>query len=47
MEGELLERESYLLTLHELLRQASAGHGQTALISGEAGIGKTSIVGRF
>src|SRR5690242_7172820 len=47
MAVELLERDSFLLTLDDLLSQATAGHGRVALISGEAGIGKTSLVERF
>src|ERR1051326_7164189 len=43
----LLEREPFLRTLDELFRQAAAGRGQLALISGEAGIGKTSLVEGF
>ena len=47
MAVELLERDSFLLTLDDLLNQAAVGHGRVALISGEAGIGKTSLVERF
>ena len=36
-----------MLTLDELLPQAASGLGQTVLVSGEAGIGKTSVVERF
>jgi DNA-binding CsgD family transcriptional regulator len=44
----LLERDEFLCTLNESLRLAAAGgHGQLALVSGEAGIGKTSLVERF
>src|SRR5579885_3129877 len=43
----LLERESFLRTLEELFRQAVEGRGQVVLISGEAGIGKTSLVEGF
>jgi predicted ATPase len=45
--ADLLERDRFLLTLDELLCQAMAGHGQLVLVSGEAGIGKTSLVERF
>jgi len=44
---ELLERDIPLAELDEALRQATAGNGQVVLISGEAGIGKSSLVGRF
>ena len=44
---ELLEREPQLEVLYELLAQTRQGHGRVALVSGEAGIGKTSLVRRF
>ena len=43
----LLERDSFLSTLDKLLGEAAEGTGQIALVSGEAGIGKTSLVERF
>jgi DNA-binding CsgD family transcriptional regulator len=43
----LLERESYLAGLDAALAEAQAGTGRIALISGEAGIGKTSLVEHF
>jgi DNA-binding CsgD family transcriptional regulator len=43
----LLEREPILAELDELLRDASNGTGRIAAISGEAGIGKTSLVEQF
>ncbi len=43
----LLERDNFLLTLDKLLPQAASGLGRTVLVSGEAGIGKTSLVERF
>ncbi len=43
----LLERESYLVELHEALANASLGKGCLALLSGEAGIGKTALVKTF
>ena len=46
MAVDLLERDSFLLTLNDLLVQAGEGRGRVALISGEAGIGKTSLVER-
>ncbi len=47
MTMDLLERDEYLSALDEALRQAASGHGRIALISGEAGIGKTALVERF
>ncbi len=44
---ELLERDLPLATLGELLKEAAAGSGRVVLVSGEAGIGKTSLVERF
>lgn len=44
---ELLERDSMLATLTEALAAVAAGQGRIALIAGEAGIGKTSLVTRF
>lgn len=44
---DLLERDHSLDQLSELLRMARAGNGRTALISGEAGIGKTTLVEQF
>ncbi len=40
----LIGRASDLLSLHSLINQASNGQGGTALISGEAGIGKSRMV---
>lgn len=44
---ELLEREAALKALAAARNEAIAGQGRIALISGEAGIGKTSLVDRF
>jgi DNA-binding CsgD family transcriptional regulator len=44
---KLLERESALQSLGEALAEARAGRGRTVLVSGEAGIGKTSLVAEF
>ncbi len=44
---ELLERERDLARLAAALATATAGRGAIALISGEAGIGKTSFVEHF
>ena len=41
----LLEREAELDTLSRLFTVAAGGQGGVALVSGEAGIGKTSLVG--
>ncbi|MGH3870212.1 MAG: ATP-binding protein [Pseudonocardiaceae bacterium] len=43
----LLERESVLDMLRSVVAQAAAGHGSTVLLTGEAGIGKTSVVRVF
>ena len=40
----LLERETQLATLSRLFASAASGRGGVALVSGEAGIGKTSLV---
>src|SRR5512140_3706052 len=44
---ELIEREQQLQKLAETWNQVKAGKGCIALISGEAGIGKTSLIERF
>ena len=43
---ELWERSAALDLLDELLRR-SAGGGRIAVVSGEAGIGKSALVGEF
>lgn len=43
----LLEREALLTILAEAAQAAAAGRGTTVLVSGEAGIGKTSLVQAF
>lgn len=43
----LLERDEPLSSLAGALTRASAGYGQLILVSGEAGIGKTSLLRRF
>ena len=43
---ELLEREPHLEALGQALAQSRAS-GRIALVLGEAGIGKTSLVDRF
>jgi DNA-binding CsgD family transcriptional regulator len=44
---DLLERESHLAALSAVLAEAVVGNGRVALVSGEAGIGKTALVERF
>jgi len=44
---ELLERDIPLRELDAALKDAVGGEGRVALVSGEAGIGKTSLVERF
>jgi ATP/maltotriose-dependent transcriptional regulator MalT len=44
---DLLEREKFLSELEALLESVIAGNGRFVLVSGEAGIGKTSLVERF
>jgi DNA-binding CsgD family transcriptional regulator/tetratricopeptide (TPR) repeat protein len=44
---ELLEREANLRDLAGAWQDAGAGQGRVALVSGEAGSGKTSLVERF
>jgi DNA-binding CsgD family transcriptional regulator/tetratricopeptide (TPR) repeat protein len=45
--SELLEREAPLAQLHEALGRAAGGHGVCALVHGEAGIGKTTLLRHF
>lgn len=47
METDLLERELYLAQLATQLQRAARGAGRTVLVSGEAGIGKTTLVEGF
>ena len=44
---QLLERSGSLERLGELLVRADAGHGACALVSGEAGIGKSALISAF
>lgn len=44
---QLLERENYLLELNTLFKSVKSGHGAFAMVFGEAGIGKTSLVQTF
>ena len=43
---ELLERSDALDAMHRLLRQAGDGRGCLLLLGGEAGVGKTALLGR-
>jgi len=42
----LLEREPPLRAVAEFLAEAAAGHGRLVFLGGEAGVGKTTFVGR-
>src|SRR5256885_10777582 len=44
---ELLEREQFFADLEAIFENVAAGRGCLVLVSGEAGIGKTSLVERF
>jgi DNA-binding CsgD family transcriptional regulator/tetratricopeptide (TPR) repeat protein len=44
---ELLERQNSLDELSQIVADVSAGEGRTVLLSGEAGIGKTSLIKFF
>jgi len=44
---ELFERERQLRSLEEALEATRAGEGRLVLISGEAGIGKTTLAEHF
>jgi DNA-binding CsgD family transcriptional regulator/tetratricopeptide (TPR) repeat protein len=44
---ELLERDGALAALADARAAADRGHGQVVLVTGEPGIGKTSLVARF
>jgi DNA-binding CsgD family transcriptional regulator len=45
--GALVERERELAVLEAALEDASAGRGRVALVTAEAGGGKTALIGRF
>ena len=44
---ELLERDGALATLAEARDAAARGEGRAVFVTGEPGIGKTSLVTRF
>jgi DNA-binding CsgD family transcriptional regulator/tetratricopeptide (TPR) repeat protein len=44
---QLLERESFLQRLELALQESMTGQGRVAIVSGEAGVGKTSLVDHF
>jgi DNA-binding CsgD family transcriptional regulator/tRNA A37 threonylcarbamoyladenosine biosynthesis protein TsaE len=44
---QLLERENQLKTLNNLFTSVQSGNGKVAVITGEAGIGKTSLIEEF
>lgn len=44
---QLLERDTHLAVLSDCLADVKAGSGRLALVSGEAGIGKTTLVAAF
>src|SRR5947209_6757537 len=47
MGTHLLERDQFLDELARLLDEAACGAGRCALVSGEAGIGKSALIERF
>jgi serine/threonine protein kinase len=44
---DLLERDRYFEQLSELFHTVTTGNGRTVLVSGEAGVGKTTLVEQF
>jgi ATP/maltotriose-dependent transcriptional regulator MalT len=44
---DLLERAEFFEELQDTLAEVKIGHGRVALVAGEAGIGKTSLVEQF
>ena len=44
---DLLERAEFVEQLQNTLAEVTDGHGRVALVTGEAGIGKTSLVEQF
>lgn len=47
MQSSFLERDQAMNVLHSAIAKASAGVGSNVLISGEAGIGKSTLVDQF
>ena len=47
MNAELIERTNQLNTLHEKYQSVVGGEGHSIMVSGEAGIGKTTLVRAF
>jgi DNA-binding CsgD family transcriptional regulator len=47
MESELIERSEALASLQDAFQQASSGEGRCVFVSGEAGIGKTTLLKAF
>jgi class 3 adenylate cyclase/DNA-binding CsgD family transcriptional regulator/tetratricopeptide (TPR) repeat protein len=45
--AELLERSDSLAALHQALAETGNGQGRLVFVTGEAGVGKTSLVGAF
>jgi predicted ATPase len=44
---DLLKRAEFFQQLQDILADAMHGHGRVGLVTGEAGIGKTSLVEQF
>ena len=44
---ELIERDSFLTALRSQFENVSEGEGRSIFVSGEAGIGKTSLIKAF
>ena len=44
---ELIERDSFLTALRSQFERVSDGEGRSIFVSGEAGIGKTSLIKAF
>jgi hypothetical protein len=44
LQVELLERDAELSSIHSALSSALDGHGRTVLVTGDPGIGKTSLL---
>ena len=44
---ELLERQTFIDELSQLAKEVCEGSGKTVIVSGEAGVGKTSLIRHF